>query len=424
MGPQNPVVPTAVETTSYTPEQTVDVASSRFATPGKTARIGQTQTLTDMARFDPMAGVIDPATNVTGFLDQPSDLGSMAEGIAAQRGAPTGLLSADAQTTAGRAEYALQKALEDQQIAQPTVDVPTQQAGLLSNPALAAPNFAQAVNPTVPSLSVPTVQAGLLGQPSVAAPTAAPQITPSASQAQQLAGYQQMAATASPAGLLNLSGTNLQDINLSGNVVPTAAYTPTNTLEDLQTVEVAEQPTVAGPATPEVDPEQEQEQAPTTTTAARSIVKTAPATKPQQSFADKMKAAVNPGTAIGAAIGGGLLGIPGALGGGYLGNKIAQGGFLNDPMSINPIGGGSANVYSVWGGGQPAGTQATASDGQTVTAMPNGYTAVTGKSGVVTVFDGSGKPMSYFGGALGQDQEAEAEASTSSGGGFFGGLFG
>jgi len=474
MGPQNPVVPSSVESQTFTPEgQVVDIASSRFTTPAKTSRIGQ-QPAFDTAR---MPGLVNPTTNTAGFLgapQTPADLGSFPEGVTAQRGPPTGIYSAEFQALQGNTERQLQELakqevapslktayVEDPAVApalqaieqQTTVNAPV--TGFLgANPAaLAVPNFSQAVNPSVPALAstpvgmsvyevgeiakaaqVPGVIAAKM-QPSVIADVAPTTVQPSAipsavaTPEQQAAGYQQAAATMAKAGMLNIGQQPPTD--LSGNL-PTnfdVLGTTTAAAPDLETVSVADQPSIAdveGPATTDAEDQQTTDAA-TTTTAPSTVSRTTPAaTRTQPSFTSRMAKAVNPGTALGALVGGGFLGVPGAVVGGFLGNAAYQNkGFLDQPaMSINNIGSGSEAVYSIWGGGQPPGTQATASDGQQITSMGNGYTAVTGKSGVITVFDSTGKAMSYFGNDLDQDQDAEAETSSSNSGGLFGGLFG
>lgn len=155
MGPNNPVVPTAVETSSFTPstETSTDIASSRFSTPAKTSRIGVPQEF-DTAR---MPGLLNPAASTASLVDQPAapaDINGFAEAIAAQRGAPTGLNSAEMQAMQGHVAYAAQKAREDAQLnsfpsfnvpatasiggvpaldAQTTASIPSQTSSLASN---------------------------------------------------------------------------------------------------------------------------------------------------------------------------------------------------------------------------------------------------------------------------------------------------
>jgi hypothetical protein len=54
------------------------------------------------------------------------------------------------------------------------------------------------------------------------------------------------------------------------------------------------------------------------------------------------------------------------------------------PMSMNNIGGGLANVASVYGGAPP-GTQANTSNGGMVTSLGGGWTAYTNPMGVTSV---------------------------------------
>jgi len=97
----------------------------------------------------------------------------------------------------------------------------------------------------------------------------------------------------------------------------------------------------------------------------------------------------NKGTIIGGLLGGAVAGPVGGILGGLLGNKVNQGGLSglfggSAPMSINPIGGGMANLGSIWGGGLAAGTQGVANNGDHVTSLGGGWTAVTNKYGVTT----------------------------------------
>lgn len=360
----------------------------------------------DTASFDPGrfgGGLLNAATNTQSFMDQPANLGSMPDAYAAQRGPSTGMLSADFQTIQGLAE----KQLAEQA-----------NTGLLSPSVASAYAAEPSITPAQQAIADQTSATGLLGaNPGLEASTSVPSIAGSMTPS-QIAGYQQMAASAP--NITNLSGfTGIFDDGTGyQNATPAAAQVP-----DLQQVDIADQPsvsTVDGPATtPAVEQQAQQDQqqsitAPTTTNATQQ--------QTPSTLGSKLSKAFNPGTIGGGLLGGLALGPAGGLVGGLLGNAAYNGGLLgsSQPMTINNIGGGLMNTASIWGGGTPAGTQATASDGQTVTSMGNGYTAITGKSGVTTVFDNNGKAMSYFGGALGGDPEAQSSNS----GGFFGGLFG
>ncbi|MBX9455828.1 MAG: hypothetical protein KL863_07360 [Rhizobium sp.] len=151
-------------------------------------------------------------------------------------------------------------------------------------------------------------------------------------------------------------------------------------------------------------------------TAAKQVTPAATQTSAKRGFWDSL---MSPQTAIGATVGGLALGPVGGLFGALAGQQVAQNPGLfsgGEPMAINDIGSGSDAVFSVWSGGQPPGTQATASDGQQVTSLSGGRIAITGKTGAVTVFDSSGKAMGYFGSDLGSDTDQDAEG----GGGLFG----
>lgn len=372
-----------------------------------------------VAGFDPSrfgGASIDVATNTQQFAPQRADLGSFPDAMAAQRGPPTGILSAEM----GERMADVQRQLQDPSLQAPMMQTPSVKTAYVEEEA--APPAIQAIQQQT-AVNVPAN--GLLGtNPALAAQASVPSL-PSAMTPQQIAGYQQAAKSFANAGLLNIGQQPPTD--LSGNLPANLDVLGNEPATALESIEVADQPAVSdvqtdipGPATTTAADQQQVSQTPakSPTTVSRAAV-----TKTTPSFADRAKAAINPGTAIGAALRG-FLGLPGAAVGGLLRNAAYQkSGFLNQPaMSINNIGGGSDAVYSIWDGGMAPGTQATASDGQTVTAMSGGRTAITNKNGVVTVFDNTGKAMSYFGNDLDQDQDESAASANN--GGFFGGLFG
>lgn len=352
------------------PASFYDKAAARVVQNNVVPTLNSPAGITQVAATDSLSGVVNPiAADPVQMTDLGSPVANFADGYAAQRGPSTGLLSADFQAIQGNAERQLQDPaslapmIESKPVpsySEAMAAVPTQPSQPMSVEtamAMQTPNFNQAMNPTMP---------GLLSTP----------IGPSQYQINEEARMSQVP------GLL------------AAESLPT---------------------TVEGPATTTATEQQEQQQAIT--------APTTEAAKP--SLTSRLSKAINPGTIGGGLLGGLALGPAGGLVGGLLGNAAYNGnlgGLLgSSPMSINNIGGGLANTSSIWGGGTPAGTQATANDGQTVTSMGNGYTAITGRSGVVTVFDNNGKAMSYHGSALGGDPETE---SSNSGGGFFGGLFG
>lgn len=307
MGPNNPVVPTAVETTSYTQPSVADVGT----------------------------GINSPAH---------------INGVQAQ---------AEKQLAASRA-------------VQPGLSVPA--SGLLaSNPALEA------------SATVPSFQSSLVAAPAVSPAEqainsiAAPGMSP-----QQISGYQQAADSMAQAGMLNIGQQPPTD--LSGNL-------PTNfnvlSSPALDTVSVPDQPTIAGPASTEIAPAQEQQQA-------QQVQQAVTAKAPQSvSLGDKLRAAVNPGTAIGGLLGGATMGPIGGLLGGLLGNSINNGSF-SGLLGQGPVGSGGyvgygpQAAYGVYGGGLAPGSYATASDGSTVTAQAGGDVARTNTFGVTDVANSYG----------------------------------
>lgn len=92
-------------------------------------------------------------------------------------------------------------------------------------------------------------------------------------------------------------------------------------------------------------------------------------------------------------------------------------GLLGQPSySVDPIGSGVQAAYSIWGGGQPIGAQAVATDGQRITSLPGGLTAVTNKYGVTTAFDSTGKGYSVWGGLFDHDTSPTPGGYGASGG--------
>lgn len=360
---------------------------SRFASDPKTSRIGQSLTMTDTARMNPLSGLIDPATNTQSFMDQPANLGSFPAGYTAQRGPTTGLLSADSQAVQGQAEIALNRALQQQQAMPATQSVTT-----------------SAIEQT------PVDTQGLLS----------PAMTPA-----QIGAYQQMAASAP--NITNLSGfTGIFDDGTGyQNAVPAQAQVP-----DLQQIEVADQPSIAtveGPATTPALEQQQQQQV-------QQAVNNTPSVTTQSQVASKptlgqrITKAVNPGTLGGGLLGGLALGPVGGLVGGLLGNAAYQNGgisgLLGGPSWSAPstqIAGGMANIAGLYGGAYSPGTFAVANNGATITAQPGGWSTYTNSYGVTEAIGPDGKIAGYFGSGATPDQETDTEGRT---GGLFGGLFG
>jgi hypothetical protein len=133
------------------------------------------------------------------------------------------------------------------------------------------------------------------------------------------------------------------------------------------------------------------------------------------------------------------MGPVGGLLGGLLGKEMASGKGLFSRMgpseqqsiggllssmgsAINNIGQGSRQSYSVWGGGTPTGTQATATDGSRITSLGNGMIARTDPNGVTTTFNDRGNivgsPVSTGGlfSGIGRDIADAFGGGSSSGG--------
>lgn len=400
MGPNNPVVPTAVQTTSYTQPQSADIASSRFATPAKTDRIGTSQTMADPARMNPLTGAINPATNTQSFMPDP---------------AATGVYSAEHQQVQDAARAALDRALQTQAqrqaaasvtpsgilgtptelAATATANVPTRTAGLLANPAMATPNFAQAVNPTVP---------GLLGASIDPMPTAAVTPTPvSVATPQQMAnGYNQAAQGLRQAGILNIGQQPPTD--LSGNL-------PTNfdafaTAPSVEDVTVADQPSIAdqsatfdGPAT---TPALTQQNNATTNTLTQPA-KTQPTVQAAQNAKSFKDSLFSKETALGGLLGGMALGPVGGILGALGGQQVAANGGLTGLLGsgftqpTTQIPGGIVNIGGIYGGRYAPGTYAMANNGAQISSLGGGYTGMVTPSGQHEVISPTGQISHNFG---------------------------
>lgn len=317
----------------------------------------------DQARFGPPS--IDPATNTQSFMDAPQT--AVATGINSPEHINGVQAQAERQLAATRA-------------VQPSMSVPA--SGLLAaNPGMEA------------SATVPSLQSSYTATPSVTpAEQAINSIATPGMSPQQISGYQQAAASMAKAGMLNIGQQPPTD--LSGNL-------PANfnvlSAPALDTVSVPDQPTIAGPATTEVAPAQEQQQ----TQQVQQAV-TQSAAQPQSlSLGDKLKAAVNPGTAIGGLLGGVTMGPVGGLLGGLLGNAVNQGSFsglLGGAPTMTNVGTGPQAAYGVWGGGMAPGSTATASDGSRVSAQAGGDVARTNSFGTTDVANSYGGYAGDFSG--------------------------
>ena len=312
------------------------------------------------------------------------------------------------------------------------------QAGMPDDARFAAGPVAQGVD---------GLRAGLMSY----SPTAAPEVGPSPAAAaiESVApstpgladAYGQLGQTLDEADVIGLSGTKtyndlapMGELNapttpavsnpglfaqsvtgLAPKTVQTTSYTP----------EQAPQAEIAGPASPTI------QTAPSGPTPPADVgsFPAAPTTPGQT--AKKVA-----GRVAGALIGSAALGPVGGLMGGLLGNELASGKglFSRQPQSvggllssmgaaINDIGRGAQQSYSVWGGGTPVGTQATATDGSKITSLGGGLIARTDPNGVTTTFNDRGNivgsPVSTGGlfSGIGRDiAEAFGGGGSSSGG--------
>lgn len=362
MGPNNSVVPTAVESTSISPE-TAGIEPSQF-TGFDPARFASVSAPTfDQARMGPLS--IDPATNTQSFMDAPApaDLGAFPGAYAAQRGPTTGLNSADAMTVQGMAEKQLAESIANRNVSS------------ISVPSLSAFTAPTSVSPAESAISAQ------MNQPATAA--------------QQAAGYQQAANSFAKAGMLNIGQQPPTD--LSGNL-PTGFDVLGKPAPALQTIDIAEQPTIAGPATTDIAPASTQQ---TQQAVKNEVAKTAQqTTQPSKSPFAGM---INKGSIAGSLIGSVAAGPVGGLLGALIGNGINNGS-ISSPFSsggfVSPstqIAGGPTSIGGIYGGAYEPGTYAVANNGATITAQPGGWTSVTTPSGVNETVSPGGQISHNFG---------------------------
>jgi hypothetical protein len=131
---------------------------------------------------------------------------------------------------------------------------------------------------------------------------------------------------------------------------------------------------------------------------------------------------INKGTVVGGLLGTLAAGPIGGMLGGLLGNAVNKNGGLTgllggQPPSLNQINGGMQNLAGIWGGSYPAGTTATANNGDQVTSMGNGWTTVTNQYGVTTSFGPNQVTASYFGPAISSDSSRTPSGPPGGGGG-------
>jgi hypothetical protein len=131
---------------------------------------------------------------------------------------------------------------------------------------------------------------------------------------------------------------------------------------------------------------------------------------------------LNKGTLTGGLLGTLAAGPIGGVLGGLLGNAVNKNGGLTgllggQPPSLNQINGGMQNLAGIWGGSYPAGTTATANNGDQVTSMGNGWTTVTNQFGVTTSFGPNQVTASYWGPAISSDSSRTPSGPPGGGGG-------
>lgn len=370
-----------------------------------TARFGDTaQPTFDAARFGVPNAVQQAMATPTAINPSQPAMNSFADLAAAgpiSAPSDTGITSAAFQGLADQAKQNLASMQAQQQ-----TQVAANPAGLLG----AAPDLGATAS--VPSgllsgyAEQPSVPAGIAAINSIAAPSS------SLLSGTSIANMQPTFTAPTTTGLLSqptetglatqYQGFTPPDIAQpeasTVNIAQDPAIAGPTSLPALDTVSVPDQPTIAGPATTEATTQQTQANTASAPASATGVTGSGTGTR------GLLGGLVNKGTLTGGLLGGVLGGPLGALAGGLLGNTINNNGGLSNmfggtPININNIGTGLANTSSVWGGA-PMGTQATANDGQHVTSLGNGWTAITNANGVTTSFGPNNLHASYFGPSL------------------------
>lgn len=299
----------------------------------------------DTASFDPNRfgpPSIDPATNTASFMGAPpADLGSFPAAMAANR------------THMGTGVYSPQH-----QQMQAQVEKQLENARLSSSP-LSAFAAQPSVTPAEAAIqSVTTPNPANLGS------------FPSAISAQRaLPGYH----------LSELDGVTYVKDDVAA--------------PKLETVSVAEQPTIAGPASTEIAPAQQQQQvAQNRQAVTQQATQAAPSKSP-------LSGMLNKGTIAGGALGGLVAGPFGGILGALLGNAINNGGLSPGQQPTGGfLGYGPAAVAAAANGSAPAGSYGFATDGSRVTSQGNGWSTRTNAQGVTTSTSPWGGGAGWFGG--------------------------
>lgn len=232
------------------------------ATGDAVAPVTKTPTLNNFASLasaGPMAASVQASPSMT--FGSPPDLSAAANAVAANEenfSSRFGLPTPTDQVMSTPTAYTDVQQMTPSEAAISRIMSPstiTNQLGLpnVQQPSIEAPNFNQAVTNSLPSLMGPATVTGIPGQ-SVQQPGA---ITQNA-----ISAYQQMADTAFPGGITNLSGTTLVGpTGVATSTFPQAVTAPTTTtttddpnvsldtpntaVQPLQTVTVPNQPKVA-----------------------------------------------------------------------------------------------------------------------------------------------------------------------------------
>jgi hypothetical protein len=278
---------------------------------------------------------------------------------------------------------------------------------------LAAPNYDQALSSNVPALDRPINISSPLDTTSA---LTAPDVNPA--YAATIQSIQSMQPTgvisATPMSITGQIAGVPQTTGLLGDMPAASTQTVTATPTVTPTATTDTQ-TIAGPAnTPAVAQQQN--------TKLSGAFPAAPAKT------GMLGGLINKGTVVGGLLGTLAAGPIGGVLGGLLGNAVNKNGGLTgllggQPPSLNQINGGMQNLAGIWGGSYPAGTTATANNGDQVTSMGNGWTTVTNQFGVTTSFGPNQVTASWWGGDLAGDT-SRTPGGPPGGGGGVGGIGG
>lgn len=356
----------------YAPSEAVPATGDIVTNPGFSAA-ATVSGLPDVATPSSRMGVADPGFDMSRF----DGLGpSVASNFDQSRFGPVDTAAFDP----SRFAPSINPATNTQSFMAAPVDANA--TGLLS----ANPGFsAQASVPAIDAVTTGSTTPGLLSSTSIQAANPALSFTPAKGILASQPIQQNQFVSAFPA-------------EVAQNQIAPATVNDVVAAPSLETIQISEQPTIAGPASEDIAPATTQQtQQAVQNEAAKSIQ--APAQRTTPSLAGLINKGSVTGGLLGSLAGGPVGGLLGALIGnginnGSITNPFSGGGFV---APTTQIAGGISNIGGIYGGQYSPGTYAVASNGATVTAQPGGYTSYTNKYGVTETISPTGQISHDFG---------------------------